>query len=75
MNDRIKQLSKRSSEYVEDAIELGYSDEEVNDIRDAMFAEFLIKECINLINLAVTQREPASTYVSKIKEHFGIKDE
>jgi len=39
------------------------------------FAELLVKECMHVVADAVDQREPASTYVNKIKEHFGIQDE
>ena len=37
------------------------------------FAELIIKECADIVADAVDHREPASTYVSKIKEHFGVK--
>jgi hypothetical protein len=36
------------------------------------FAESVVRECISIVNDAVDQREPASTYADKIKEHFGI---
>ena len=31
-----------------------------------------VLECVNIIETAVDQREPASTYVNKIKSHFGV---
>ena len=38
------------------------------------FAELIVKECAGIVEDAVTHREPASTYVNKIKEHFGVKE-
>ena len=38
------------------------------------FAELVVRECINIVNDAVDHREPASTYVGKIKEHFGVEE-
>lgn len=37
------------------------------------FAELIVKECAGTVEDAVTHREPASTYVNKIKDHFGVK--
>ena len=36
------------------------------------FAEMIVEECASIVEDAVTHREPASTYVDKIKEHFGV---
>lgn len=33
--------------------------------------ELVIRECIGVVDTAVTHREPASTYTAKIKQHFG----
>ncbi len=35
--------------------------------------DVVVKECASVIEDAVDQREPASTYVDKIKQHFGVK--
>jgi hypothetical protein len=35
------------------------------------FAELLVQKCTEIINDAVDQREPASTYANKIKEYFN----
>lgn len=35
--------------------------------------QLVIQECTLIIAEAVKQREPASTYVSKIKQHFGVE--
>jgi len=37
------------------------------------FAELLVAECASIVEDAVTHREPASTYVDKIKKHFGVE--
>lgn len=34
--------------------------------------ELIVKECIYVVADAVDHREPASTYVDKIKQHFDI---
>ena len=37
------------------------------------FMEIIVEECVQVINEAVNQREPASTYAMKIKQHFGVE--
>jgi hypothetical protein len=37
------------------------------------FAELIIADCVTVISDAVDHREPASTYVDKIKNHFGVE--
>lgn len=37
------------------------------------FAKLIVGECSSVIEDAVNHREPASTYVDKIKEHFGLE--
>jgi len=34
----------------------------------------IVAECIGIVSDAVDHREPASTYVDKIKEHFGVEE-
>lgn len=36
-------------------------------------AELIVRECMDVVEDAVNHREPASTYVDKIKEHFGVE--
>jgi hypothetical protein len=38
------------------------------------FAESIVQECVSIVNEAVDQREPASTYADKIRAHFGIDE-
>jgi hypothetical protein len=37
------------------------------------FAEMIVDICIDLVEDGVDQREPASTYGNKIRDHFGIE--
>lgn len=37
------------------------------------FAELIVQECTKIVADAVDHREPASTYTTKIREHFGIE--
>jgi hypothetical protein len=37
------------------------------------FAELIVDICIDLVEEGVDHREPASTYSSKIRDHFGIE--
>jgi hypothetical protein len=37
------------------------------------FSELIVKECVTVVVDAVDHREPASTYASKIQQHFGVK--
>ena len=36
-------------------------------------AELIVRECVGIVEDAVNHREPASTYVGKIKQHFGVE--
>jgi len=38
------------------------------------FAELIIRECAGVVEDAVLHREPASTYVGKIRQHFGVEE-
>ena len=38
------------------------------------FAELIVRECTGVVADAVDHREPASTYVGKIKQHFGVEE-
>jgi len=39
-----------------------------------MFAELIVRECAAIVTDAVDQREAASTYADKIKQHFGVEE-
>ena len=38
------------------------------------FAELIVRDCAGIVADAVDHREPASTYVGKIKQHFGVEE-
>ena len=38
------------------------------------FARLIVEICADIVEDGVDHREPASTYSSKIREHFGIGD-
>ncbi len=66
MNERIKQLAKQASNEVAGA---GFTMAKYEE----KFAELIIRKCAFIVGDAVDHREPASTYVDKIKQHFGIE--
>jgi ElaB/YqjD/DUF883 family membrane-anchored ribosome-binding protein len=60
MNERIKELEKQCW------------DNQTNHLNAEKFAELIVGECVDIVADTVDHREPASTYVNKIKQHFGI---
>ena len=64
MNERIQELMKQSM--VEYQFDMRFSPEK--------FAELIVQECAGIVEDAVNHREPASTYVDKIKQHFGVEE-
>jgi hypothetical protein len=44
-----------------------------DDFQYRKFAELIVQECATIVTDAVDQREPASTYADKIKQHFGVR--
>lgn len=74
MNLRIKEIFQQAGGSVEVC---DVTNDEVltyNEYLDPeKFAELIIRECIGIVSDAVNHREPASTYVNKIKEHFGVE--
>lgn len=45
-----------------------------NDHEFEKFINELVQECCSVVSHAVDMREPASTYVWKIKQHFAINN-
>ena len=71
MNERIKQLALQAQKVV------GYTDggyTEIKALDQEKFAELIVRECADIVADAVNHREPASTYVEKIKQHFGVEE-
>lgn len=78
MNERIKELAEQARKYARDQVaeckHYGYYTESLDDVYETefeeRFAELIVKECCNVVEDAVSKREPASTYVDKIKKYF-----
>ena len=69
MNERIKQLAEQARDYVADAIELGFPQDQIDDIRDEKFAELIVRECMS--ELYLHGYDDART---QIKQHFGVEE-
>ena len=80
MNERLKELMLEAK--LGPALLLHYwknidalTDSEQEDLEQIeKFAELIVRECADVVANAVDHREPASTYVDKIKEHFGVEE-
>jgi hypothetical protein len=79
--DRIREIANQASTYAEGMVAPYWGLEDGLDyqartmeVRDLKFAELIVKECAAIVADAVDQREPASTYVDKIKLHFGVEE-
>ena len=84
MNDRIKQLAEQARDYVADAIELGFPQDQIDDIRDEKFAELIVRECADAcykhkdvesfgiypIRVAMVTKACSDN----IKQHFGVEE-
>jgi len=65
MNQRIRELAEHCWE--ESQSQPAWFNQE-------KFALLIVRECAGVVGTAVDQREPASTYVGKIKQHFGVEE-
>ena len=70
MNQRIRELAEQAR-----LIPVGQPDG-TSPYMDVLnhFAELIVRECAYVVADAVDHREPASTYVGKIKRHFGVEE-
>ena len=71
MNKQIKELARQAADGM-----LSYDAEgewRLNQKEAEKFAELIVRECVTIVVDAVDHREPASTYASKIQQHFGVK--
>ena len=68
MNERIVQLAEQAWDFTAVSPDFGHPVSFAEK-----FAELIVQECIGIVSDAVDHREPASTYVDKIKQHFGVK--
>ena len=67
MNERIAKL------YDQALVLESNGDYVAGELDPVKFAELIVRECADIVADAVDHREPASTYVGKIKEHFRVK--
>ena len=75
MNERIKELAEQARDYVADAIELGFPQDQIDDIRDEKFAELIVRECIEQV--ITGPNGPAHYAVEaalRLKKHFGVEE-
>ena len=70
MNERIRELARQAGLIAP----YGSDREGLGDFDYREFAELIVRECADIVADAVDHREPASTYVEKIKEHFGVEE-
>ena len=62
MHERIREFEKQCWNH------------QANCLDAKKFAQLIVKECIGIVADAVDHREPASTYVGKIKQHFEVEE-
>ena len=67
MNERIAKL------YDQALVLESNGDYVAGELDPVKFAELIVRECAGIVTDAVDHREPASTYVDKIKQHFGVE--
>ena len=74
MNERIRKLAEQADKLADNQILMpGEYHPDWGDVRDQKFAELIVRECVTVVVDAVNHREPASTYASKIQQHFGVE--
>jgi len=73
MNERIQLLAGKALDQAVPETWTTLTASDLNEFTEK-FAELIVKECAGVVADAVDHREPASTYVSKIKQHFGVEE-
>jgi hypothetical protein len=71
MNKQIRELAEQAADGM-----LSYDAEgewRLNQKEVEKFARLIVQECVTVVVDAVDHREPASTYASKIQQHFGVE--
>ena len=71
MNERIQELAYQAEDQAD---QIADQAGEFHPAFCRIFAELIVRECTNVVSNAVDHREPASTYVGKIKKHFGVEE-
>lgn len=74
MNERAIELYKQAGEFAYTSIGKEHANTTYfQGVVAGKYAELIVRECLDIVANAVDYREPASTYVGKIKEHFGVE--
>ena len=80
MNERIRELAEQTRDYVADAIELGFPQDQIDDIRDEKFAELIVRECLAQVDKVDTmldddKEKTGVAWVGlAIAKHFGVEE-
>ena len=70
MNERIKELAEQARDYVADAIELGFPQDQIDDIRDEKFAELIVRQTMDY---ASRNWEHGHLLAEDLKVYFGVE--
>ena len=75
MNERIEKLMDETDSWCDKNFPSNWLNrvDEFLPLWNEKFAELIVGECAGIVADAVDHREPASTYVDKIKQHFGVE--
>jgi len=73
MNERIRELAGKALDQAVPETWTTLTAYDLNKFTEK-FARLIVKECTGVVADAVDHREPASTYVGKIKQHFGVEE-
>ena len=75
MNERIKEVMDETDSWCDKNFPSDWLNrvDEFLPLWNEKFAELIVGECAGIVADAVDHREPASTYVDKIKQHFGVE--
>ena len=76
MNERIEKLMDETDSWCDKNFPSNWLNrvDEFLPLWNEKFAELIVGECAGIVADAVDHREPASTYVNKIKQHFGVEE-
>ena len=76
MNERIKEVMDETDSWCDKNFPSDWLNrvDEFLPLWNEKFAELIVGECAGIVADAVDHREPASTYVDKIKKHFGVEE-
>lgn len=68
MNKRIRELAKEADEYADATLSPGEFHPDWHDVRDARFAELIVKECCQKL-----ENDGMVEVAMEMKQHFGVE--